>query len=71
MHEKEEISVWFFIGVLLLIYGILITAAGIYQTMHPAEQRTVLAELHSGVWWGAVILVLGVFYTYAFRPGKR
>ena len=27
MHEQQEISVWFFIGVLLAIYGVLIVGA--------------------------------------------
>ena len=45
MHEhKGMISIWFFIGVLLLFYGILIGGAGIYELRNPPEHPVVLAE---------------------------
>ena len=50
MHRSGMISIWFFIGVLLLIYGILILGAGLYGLAHPPE--VVLAKLHAGIWWG-------------------
>jgi hypothetical protein len=62
------ISIWFFIGVLLLIYGALILGAGIYDIGHPPERQIVLANLHAGVWWGAFLLALGCVYTVRFRP---
>jgi hypothetical protein len=68
MHKPGMISIWFFIGVLLFAYGLLITAAGIYEYVAPPGETTVLAELHAGIWWGAVILAMGVFYTWRFRP---
>ena len=34
----------------------------------PAERTVVLANLHADVWWGALMLVLGLFYTIKFRP---
>ena len=60
------ISIWFFIGSLLLIYGALIFAAGIYGISHPPA--VVRADLHAGVWWGALLLALGSVYTARFRP---
>ena len=62
------ISIWFFIGVLLVAYGVLIVGAGIYDYITPPAAPTVLAELHAGIWWGAVILVMGAWYTWRFRP---
>ena len=44
-HEKHPISVWFFIGVILTIYGVLIVGAGIYELNSPPP--VVLAELHT------------------------
>ncbi|HLJ46352.1 MAG TPA: hypothetical protein VKU01_10110 [Bryobacteraceae bacterium] len=67
----KHISVWFFIGVMLVVYGVLITASGVYDLLNPPAHQPVLANLHSGVWWGAFILVLGVVYTFAFSPRKR
>jgi hypothetical protein len=64
------ISIWFFIGVSLLVNGALIMAAGVYQLMKPpAETTIVLYNLHANVWWGAILFVLGLIYCLAFRPG--
>jgi hypothetical protein len=69
MHEhKGMISIWFFIGVLLLFYGIVILAAGVWELSHPPEHPVVLAELHSGIWWGLLLTVLGGWYTLHFKP---
>ncbi len=71
MQEKGLISIWFFIGVLLTVYGVLITASGIYQLFSPPEHPVVLANLHAGIWWGAVLLIIGLVYTIKFLPKKR
>ncbi len=68
--EKKMISIWFFIGLVLLVYGLLIIAAGIYDLINPAKLRVVLADLHAGVWWGALLVVLGVIYVVKFKPRK-
>jgi divalent metal cation (Fe/Co/Zn/Cd) transporter len=70
-ERKHFISIWLFIGTLLLIYGVLILASGIYDLFYPPAHQTVLANLHAQIWWGAVLLVLGVVYTWTFRPGKQ
>jgi hypothetical protein len=64
------LSIWFFVGVLLLAYGVLIFGAGLWELFTPPERPVVLAELHAGVWWGALLLVLGGIYTVRFRPRK-
>jgi hypothetical protein len=65
------ISIWFFIGALLLSYGILITGAGVWELMYPPVQATVKhAELHAGIWWGGLMLIMGLFYSIKFRPGR-
>lgn len=62
------ISIWFFIGALLLIYGVLIAGAGLYELASPPEHPVVLANLHAGIWWGALLIALGGFYSIRFRP---
>ena len=69
-EKKHAVSIWLFIGVLLLIYGGLITGAGIFHLFNPPERQTVLAQLHAPVWWGALLLILGAVYTYAFYPWR-
>ena len=68
MERPGLISIWFFIGVLLLAYGIIITITGIYELYVPPSNPVVMADLHSAVWWGAFMLVLGAVYSYKFRP---
>ena len=69
MSERHHIiPVWFFVGLLLLIYGALILASGIAEWKDPPP--TVLANLHAPVWWGGLMVVLGVAYTNAFRPRR-
>jgi hypothetical protein len=69
MSEKHHIiPVWFFVGVLLLIYGVIIFATGLAEWSHPPD--TVLAELHAPVWWGGVLIALGSIYCLVFRPDK-
>jgi hypothetical protein len=70
MHGSR-IPIWFFIGLLLAIYGVLIFGYGIFETLtgdYPAGVQ--LTGLHTPVWWGALLLVLGLFYVVKFRPGK-
>lgn len=67
----SRISIWFFIGALLLVYGVLILGSGIYEWVNPSGQKVVLANLHAAVWWGALLIALGAFYTLKFRPGKN
>jgi len=68
MHSKDTISIWFFIGTLLLIYGILILGSEILGIK--GSSPVVLAELRPGLWMGLLLLALGGLYTYKFRPGK-
>lgn len=70
-HEPRDhhmIPVWFFVGVLLLIYGVIILATGIYELSHPPP--TVLSNLHPAIWWGALLTVVGGVYTYLHAPRK-
>jgi hypothetical protein len=66
------ISIWFFIGVSLAVNGALIVAAGIYQVVNPpVDPGVVLFNLHANVWWGAVLLVIGLIYCIKFAPRRQ
>jgi hypothetical protein len=65
------VSIWFFIGISLLVNGVLILGAGIYQLIDPpANPGVALFYLHANVWWGAVLLIVGVFYCVRFAPKR-
>ena len=69
-EHHEAISVWFFIGVLLVIFGALILGNGLYELKVPSQPPVVLAELHAPIWWGALLLTAGLFYSIKFKPGR-
>lgn len=66
--QRHIIPVWFFVGVILLIYDVLIFASGLYQLFEPPS--TVLAYLHPALWWGPLLAVVGGIYVYFHRPRK-
>ena len=67
MTNKTPISVWFFTGVLVAFYGVVILAYGLSTLGEPLPARA-MARLHPDIWWGAVMLVVGAFYSIKFYP---
>jgi hypothetical protein len=70
MHSGH-ISIWFFIGVLLTVYGVLVLSYGLFELATGQVANVVLANLHAPVWWGGILLALGLFYGFRFRPGRN
>ena len=69
MSEKHHIiPVWFFVGLLLFVYGWMFLISGLAEWSHPSD--TVLANLHAPVWWGSLLIILGSIYCLMFRPSK-
>lgn len=64
------VPIWFFIGIILLVYGALILGAGLWELVKPPEVQRTLAHLHPAIWWGALLLVLGGLYTWRFHPRR-
>ena len=67
MHSSG-ISIWFFIGVMLTIYGAMILGYGLYELTLP---QMAIANFHASIWWCAVLLAGGLFYGVRFRPGHE
>jgi hypothetical protein len=66
------ISIWFFVGISLAVNGALILAAGLYQLISPPSiTDVVLFNLHANVWWGAILLAIGLIYCFKFAPRRR
>jgi hypothetical protein len=69
--KSGHISIWFFIGVLLTVYGVLILGYGLFELVTNQTANVILANLHAPVWWGGLLLALGIFYGVRFRPGRN
>jgi hypothetical protein len=74
MHDAhgKQIPIWFFIGTLLAIYGVIITAAGIYSWVNPPppEKMVKLWDYHADLWWGILLSIFGLVYVVRFWPSK-
>jgi hypothetical protein len=69
--KGKQISIWFLIGLQLVVYGVLIGGASVYEWIYPAQQaQVVLANLHAGVWLSLVMLILGLVYVFKFWPAR-
>jgi hypothetical protein len=72
MDEHKPVPIWFFVGMLLLVYGIIITTEGVYN-LFPGHANPDLALqwLHADLWWGIVLTVLGSFYASHYFPSRK
>jgi hypothetical protein len=70
MHGPGFISIWFLIGLLLTLYGLVITATGLYELFSPPANPPVLFNLRASIWWGIVLLLIGLFYFIRFFPKR-
>jgi hypothetical protein len=71
MKSGGSLSIWFFIGLSLLVNGVLICGAGLYELVHPPQNQVVLYGLHAGIWWGGLLAILGAIYCYRFSPQRE
>ncbi len=72
MSEKHHIiPVWFFVGILLVVYGAMIFGTGIYEVANPPVNRVVLYDLHASIWWGGILLILGAIFSLRFSPARE
>jgi hypothetical protein len=55
-------SIWYFVGLLLTIIGILITVSGIFTLLNPPSEPKLLSHLHPDLWWGLLMTAFGLFF---------
>ncbi len=69
MRERRHmLPVWFFIGMLLTIYGVIILITSIVDWSQPSQ--AILAQYHPGLWGGILLLLIGSLYVLKFRPHR-
>jgi len=58
-RPREPLPIWFFVGVILAVYGALVIAGGTLGS----TRITVLSETRPALWWGAIMLCFGAVFT--------
>jgi len=72
IHGRNMISIWFFIGVLVLLYGVIIFGWGLVSGGHSATGRQItLSDLRTDLWMGGFMTLAGAFYTWKFAPRSK
>lgn len=71
MHDEEGFSIWFFVGIMLAIYGPIVLIANIPGLSTIQNPHLELQELHAGIWWGILLTIIGALFLYLHWPGKE
>lgn len=61
MAKERMLSIWFFVGLILLVMGTIVTGTGVYFLFRP-NYGTVLAYLHPNLWWGLIMVIAGLLF---------
>ena len=73
-EEKAELSIWFFCGILMLAYGIVLIFTGIREFHNPPPNEILLPwlqPLHPVLWWGLLMSIFGGIYTIKYWPKHK
>jgi len=65
-EKHHMLPVWFFIGAILLVYGVMIFGQGLLEYSDPP-----VANYHASVWWGIVLAIVGAIFFQRFYPRKK
>lgn len=71
MGSEHQVPIWFFVGALLLVYGVVIFCSGLYFWLVPPQHKVALFEYHADVWWGLLLTVTGAVYCLKFHPRRK
>ena len=55
-------TIWYFVGLVLMSMGGLVFISGVIQFISPTENGSVLSDLHPSLWWGALMIAIGLIY---------
>jgi hypothetical protein len=71
MSEKIEglRTIWYLVGIVIIVMGGLVLLAGFIDVLSPSPPETVLADLHPGIWWGIIMVVIGGAFLFS-NKGK-
>jgi amino acid transporter len=60
-------SIWYFVGLLLMAMGAIISVTALYSLFNPPPQPKILSHLHPDLWWGMFMFAFGLVFTLLNR----
>ncbi len=66
-EPKQMKSIWYLVGLMLLAMGAIITLTGAYHLVSPPETSKVMGHLHPDLWWGMLMVVVGLIFFFGGR----
>jgi hypothetical protein len=59
--------IWYFVGLLLLMMGLIIVGEGVRLLSNPQAKETILSFTHPDIWWGGFMVSVGAAFMLANR----
>lgn len=66
-NQPAAIGIWLFIGLVLIVYGLIIFGTGFYHYITHQPFHSKLAFIHPDMVWGGVMFVAGFMFFYFNR----
>lgn len=57
--QDKMLDIWFFVGIILITYGVILSLIGIYYIFNPYT-NVILGNLNPNLWWGGIMIVSGI-----------
>jgi len=57
--QDKMLDIWFFVGIILIAYGVILSLIGIYYIFNPYTD-VILGNLNPNLWWGGIMIVSGI-----------
>jgi len=70
-EPKQMRPIWHFVGLILLVIGGLVIISGIFNAISPPEELTILQEIHPDLWWGGLMVLVGLFFLWTNKNKTR
>ena len=69
-NAGRMLDIWFFSGLILVCYGLILMGVGIYYLYYPYH-NTILSELHPNLWWGGIMFLSGLSLQWLSWRGRH
>ncbi len=59
--ENQMLDIWFFVGIILTTFGVILFLAGIYYIFNP-NTELIFGHLNPNLWWGVIMIFSGIIF---------